>query len=258
MKFKTITYTSVILGITLFSAHSATLTWDNGGAGSGFLTAGNWSPDQVPTSSDSVVLDGIADLSGSFTVGNMQSMTDVAGTSLRMRIASGGVLTVGSGGTLNITGGIAESGGGGVFVVDAGASLVSMYQYWNDEAAYTNRFIASSTGVTPFTITNRFALRGTNSVLDVDLTNYDTANGDTITLFNYGSLLLQHQAAGDNGFGTYTVTAPGGGTWTQDVHFTIDLAGGTGNSITLTIIPEPSSAALLGLGGLALFTRRRK
>ena len=236
--------------------YGATLTWDGGGTGDGFLTAGNWNPDQVPTSSDSVTLNSTSTLSGSFTVGDTQSITDAAGTNLRMRIASGGVLTVGSGGSINLTGGIAESGGGGVFVVGANATQVSMYRFWNDEAAYTNRFIASSAGVTPFSISDRFSLRGTNSVLEVDLTNYDTANGETLTLFNYGSLLLQNQASGDNGFGAYTVTGPGGASWTENVHYTINLGDLSNDAITLTIIPEPSSALLLALGGLAIIKRR--
>ncbi len=34
--------------------------------------------------------------------------------------------------------------------------------------------------------------------------------------------------------------------------------GGSGQTIALALVPEPSSAALLGLGGLALILRRSK
>ena len=45
------------------------------------------------------------------------------------------------------------------------------------------------------------------------------------------------------------------GTFAENFTFTEDGGAGAG---TLTAVPEPSSAALLGLGGLALIFRRRK
>ncbi len=47
----------------------------------------------------------------------------------------------------------------------------------------------------------------------------------------------------------------GGNSGSFSDHFTTS---GTGADYTLTSVPEPSSAALLGLGGLALILRRRK
>ena len=46
----------------------------------------------------------------------------------------------------------------------------------------------------------------------------------------------------------------------QDIAISITYTGryGTIDEVTLTAVPEPSSAALLGLGGLALILRRRK
>ena len=38
----------------------------------------------------------------------------------------------------------------------------------------------------------------------------------------------------------------------------LDPAGGTIAAVTITVVPEPSSVALMGLGGLALFIRRRR
>ena len=44
--------------------------------------------------------------------------------------------------------------------------------------------------------------------------------------------------------------------WTLDI---TNNAPGTGrDSIVLTVLPEPSSTALLGLGGLALMLRRKR
>lgn len=58
-----------------------------------------------------------------------------------------------------------------------------------------------------------------------------------------------------------TGTTIGAGTYTLQVHQSNMPGGGayaSYNGITLTSVPEPSSTALLGLGGLALIMRRRK
>jgi hypothetical protein len=62
---------------------------------------------------------------------------------------------------------------------------------------------------------------------------------------------------GDYGFGSSTVgVTVGAGDSLFYVHQE-DNAGGT-SGLIVNPVPEPSSAALLGLGGLALILRRRK
>jgi hypothetical protein len=47
-------------------------------------------------------------------------------------------------------------------------------------------------------------------------------------------------------------------TTTPTTVWTITEAGGSGDTIQFALVPEPSTTALLGLGGLALILRRRK
>ncbi|MDG1357589.1 MAG: PEP-CTERM sorting domain-containing protein, partial [Akkermansiaceae bacterium] len=85
----------------------------------------------------------------------------------------------------------------------------------------------------------------------LDLTTYSGYNGTT----NFGTVTFSDSVAGE--FGSYT--------YTSDVNFgSIFISGsnqvtGSWDDLTLTqVIPEPSSAALLGLGGLALMLRRKR
>ena len=221
----------------------ALVLWDNGGVGSDFANPTNWVGDVAPVSgSDSVVLDnskGVAALTTDFTIGAGQTMTaqNSPANDLVLSIGNGGNLIVGAGGSLDLLAGgqqgtINEGGGGETFTVEAGAT-VRMYRYWNDEVSYINRFIADANGVTTVEIENNFALRGTGSVLDVDLTEYDISNGDTLVLFDYGNLLLQNQAVPGEGFGTVKLTTG----WTADLVLDYDQGGGD-LSIALTNIVE--------------------
>ena len=110
--------------------------------------------------------------------------------------------------------------------------------------------------MTPFYIELSFTLRGTTSVLSVDLSNYNLANGDTLILFDYGSLTLANQQPGDNGFATVTLT-PG---WSADLVTNFDQGGGDLAIALTNIVPEPSTFALAALGLMRLisFGRRRK
>ena len=158
-------------------------------------------------------------------------MTNTAGGG--MRIGNNGHLTIATGGSMNLPGfDMPESGAGGHLTIEAG-STARVDRYWNDEASpsYINQWIADASGVTTFQIDGKFTLRGTSSILDVDLSNYDIANGTTLVLVDYGSLGLQSQGAGDNGWATMTLTAG----WTADLDLT------TGNEIRLINIVEPDT-----------------
>jgi len=160
---------------------------------------------------DSVVIDHTLNLFSEFTIGSGQSMTSTVTTS-GMRIGDGGHLTVATGGSMNLPGfDMPESGAGGHLTIEAGATA-RVDRYWNDEGSpsYINEWIADASGVTAFQIDGKFTLRGTESVLEVDLTDYDIANGDTLVLVDYGSLVYQ------SGTGFGTVNIYGGLTGTID------------------------------------------
>ncbi len=87
--------------------------------------------------------------------------------------------------------------------------------------------------------------------VSLDLTSSGGYNGTS----NFGTVTFSDSVAGE--FGSYT--------YTSDVDFgSIFISGsnqvtGSWDDLTLTqVIPEPSSAALLGLGGLALMLRRKR
>ena len=198
-----------------------------------FNVGATWVGGVVPVSStDSVVLASVVTLTSDFIIGNGQSLT-AATTSGRLSLGAGH-LTVATGGTLDlvtVAANITEFGAGGHLTIEP-AATAKVDRYWNDEASpsYINEWIADADGVTTFEVAGSFTLRGTNSELRVDLSNYDTANGDTLVLASYGSLALQNQAAGDNGWATITLTAG----WSADLDLT------TGNEIRLINIVAPS------------------
>ncbi|MGJ8656136.1 MAG: PEP-CTERM sorting domain-containing protein [Akkermansiaceae bacterium] len=99
----------------------------------------------------------------------------------------------------------------------------------------------------------------TSSVLSNDQSIVTNANGDTQTF------ALTVDAAGNYSYSLNGATATAGTTTldlTRDYHFVSFSQGANGGSliydVTLDAVPEPSSTALLGLGGLALILRRRK
>lgn len=93
---------------------------------------------------------------------------------------------------------------------------------------------------------------GTASTLDLSFSTGPT-NGQSFTLINGVSSFTGSNSVGFTGgtgvFGTVNATGLGAG---QSVNVTYD-----NGELVATIVPEPGSLALLGLGGLALLRRRR-
>ncbi len=230
-----------------------------------FGTATNWQGGVAPVSGmDSVVLTHLLEMNSEFTIAAGEQMTARSGS---LKLGKKGHLTVAKEGRLDFGKPKCyfSEGEAGHLTIEAGASARA-YQYWNDDRRYINEWVADAEGVTTFEITDRFTLRGTNSILKVDLSHYDLSNGDTLILVDYDRLLLQKQAEGDQGWSTVVLT-PG---WSAKLELAYDIDGNGDLGIALTHItaksgkyvgiPEPGTYALIG-GLLALthvMLRRRR
>ncbi len=186
--------------------------------------------------------------------------------------SSGGSLSIGNGsgtGLVSITGGSLESrigvevGDRGTFeVLGDGSSSIGIGSngsldghWWQDAGGVLSMGIGAG-GITSIFIddtgsgtTDPYARFEAGAVLDLDFFGTAAASG-TWTL-----LELENQDIDDQGLVLAAGDAAAG--WTFDIDNT-----GTNGLLTATFtaapVPEPSSTALLGLGGLALILRRRK
>ncbi len=110
----------------------------------------------------------------------------------------------------------------------------------------TLRLVVTDVDQTDFTFSSPFTLISSTDDLTqsgTQLLDADVALGDGATGFTRGNAVLEFHNIDSL-------------TWTSDYHFiTHD---GLNYSFAASPVPEPSGAALLGLGGLALILRRRK
>jgi hypothetical protein len=249
-----------------------TKVWQ-GDAGAGFNTTGNWigAADQSgPVSGvDNILLDtAIATASNQFmindfTIADGRSFEAIGAGQHVVRLQS--TLTIESGGTLDFTTDgnhiLAESDDNTArMTIHSGADIDLRRVYSGN--GWTFEFISGTDGVSTIGVNGGFWLRaGADLEVDVSgrgggyftetLFDYDSLfeassfDQETISYGNYGDLTLSSfdplGAATNLDFGTY---------W-------IDYT--TGTDITLFyFVPEPSSTALLGLGGLALMLRRKR
>lgn len=152
----------------------------------------------------------------------------------------------------------------GTFDRDAGDTL----QFGGQQKSFKN----NSTDVTAHTL--HYSING-GSFQTVAL-NFQWNNGDAgapAGLNNGGDQQWGGDVTGSNASFTVSSDVIAGlanGTYTVDVFSSITTNGvnaagtinndngGSNYTATFTVVPEPSSAALLGLGGLALILRRRK
>ena len=170
---------------------------------------------------------------------------------------------VNSGSTLNFVDGvhtlnerISTGGATPTIRITGSAATINVHQQGN---FYANMdFVFDTAGISTFDSDSRLGF--SSSTITINASAY--TGGDATFVLVDTELFGATYANNGGGFGTIgTIIAPTGFTATldQSLFDGDDDAGFTGE-ITLTIaaVPEPSSTALLGLGGLALILRRRK
>lgn len=277
MNIKTTTTILAVASLGI-STTQAAVVWDNGGAGLSWHTPDNWDTNAVPSSADDITItttdaitfnprfggdhlriDGgsLAITGGSLTQGNFYG-EDVFVDNGTMTLNNTTFEFVNTGAQFRIAEGNGDSG----TVHVSNSTLTVNGELWLGDAGANT----SQTAI----------LNVTNSTLDlttgaVGLWFWDTdaaGSSMSINVNGAGSTVsgrvgrrntsgqannVSWEALWDEGILQYN----GGNLGTFADHFETSGTPGNQNYI-LTSVPEPSSSALLGLGGLALVLRRRK
>ena len=247
----------VALCIGNLSLRAALVEWDGGGADDNWTSNLNWSGDTLPTSgTDSVHINTggakiTSEIDMGFTVGNGQTLSSNnvnsavdwlifrignLGASGELRFATGSTLDFDKGGFITERGSVNQR-----VTFEAGATL-SAWRYFSN-AGFTTRFEADASGISTFFTTDTSTTTGlrTRGALELDLTNYDKANGNTFILFDYATRNTS------DSFSSVTVT-DASGVLTLGTDYTLDYAydqGGGDLAVALALIPEPATSALL-------------
>ena len=266
-KINLITYSALSAFTLNYSAvHAATVVWDGGGTDNLWSNAQNWVGDALPGVADKVEIGGSSvvdfDVIFSSTVPNGQVAIDLK-DSARLNLSSGALtLTNGNFNTspinfsansvLNISGGthqlLARTGSGesGTIRVTGDEANITFQQ-----GSYNGMFdfVLDDTGVSMIHINSWYALGGAS--LNVDgsafsgvgsFTLFDiAANGGINSTFDMGKVTITGFDSGTN--------------WELQQY---DDAGRSIVKLNVTAVPEPSAAALLGLGSLSLILRRSR
>ncbi len=227
--------------VTLTSAYTATLTY-------GLTISGN----STLNASAAFTATGL-NIQNTGTVNLTGGAFTLPKTSVNNNgVGAAGILNISSGGLLNISGGNhifnERSTVNGTFRVTGSTSTISLNQIGT--ATGTFDFVFDASGVSTVDGNLNFPwLNIAGASVTIDGTTYTGGNA-SFTLFN-------SQSAGAMP-SSYTVTGLG----TQGVDYTIAVTdnpnGGANDTVILNVIPEPSTAALLGLAGLSLLLPRKR
>ena len=199
------------------------LTWDDGSGDDNWSSAANWNLDHVPANGLSVVLTATDQsfMDIDWTIGSGQSLTSTAsGFDDDLRI-SGGDLTLATGGSIDV-GFLRSTSAGSDILIYSGATFEA--DNLNGVTGSFIDFTANATGVTTVQVNDTLNINGSDLI--VDLTNYDTANGTTLVLFEYGTLA--------NTFTSVILTEG----WTGSIDYAYDLGGGD-LAVAITGLTEP-------------------
>jgi|TARA_B110000879_G_scaffold51302_1_gene72775 hypothetical protein len=134
------------------------------------------------------------------------------------------------------------TGGGGASLNSTATSLGINSDVDTDTDAFEATFSQSAT----------FSFSQSVSITQLDLTNFTSGE-----VFQFGSTTINNEDLSNGTLDTYDFSTPL--ILAADEQFTMSATAGIIGieALTLTVVPEPSSTALLGLGGLALILRRR-
>ena len=245
----TIYTTIACLGACLPSANAATLTVD--GTTNNFSSTNDYTQVTV-TNGGTLNLNG-----GALTLTQTSPSNNAANFFLR------------NGSTLNFVDGthtinerIETSGATSTIRITGSAATINVHQ---QSAFYADMdFVFDANGISTFDSDSRLGF--SSSTITIDVSAY--TGGDATFVLVDTELFSGTYANNGGGFGTIgaitnnAVNSWGGGydvTYDQSLFDGAPGDGFTGEiTLTLTAIPEPSSTALLGLGGLALILRRKR
>ena len=266
---KTLLTIGAVAGLSFTTAQAATLTWDDGAGNDNWSSGANWDGGVAPVNGDSVVLTTTAQsvLDYAWTIESGQSLTTTAtGFGDELVLQNNSSLTLATGGTMDIAFMRPRFSSGGDFIIEAGASLdTEVYGLGSTTADLT--WIADGSTVTTWnnSTTNAGQFNIGSDTLTVDLSSYAVSGASSLTLIDYANAgvltttFASETITGTGGWDSLTLGADpfGDASNLEKGQYFIDYS--TGSNITLLLhVPEPSSTALLGLGGLALMLRRKR
>lgn len=230
--------TLLALVVTTGLGHAAVVTWD--------ASASSTSP---VTSTTDILNQGIAATDITFTKDNWPSGTSSF-------LAANGALNFGENG--GIVNGVSFSGSDGSGSYWTGQGRPSTGDATLDDILNTHAAFGNDSDPWKLAISGLLP----NTEYMIQIIGIHDARGSGIS---DRTTSFQDQ---DGGFASATLTRGNGGwvtgtftTGAAETSFTIDALGSTdpgASAVVLRVIPEPSAAALLGLGGLVLALRRRK
>ncbi|MCP5537409.1 MAG: PEP-CTERM sorting domain-containing protein [Akkermansiaceae bacterium] len=173
---------------------------------------------------------------------NIDGVMTVIGGGAHTYVTNNGTINVRSGGLLDSRKNLYLTLGTLNLAADA-ASTLGVIDHLDVGSGSMIHFDITSTNLTTMILQNDLDLSAGGATLDLDITG--ATAGDSYTLFATGGVI-------DGTFTTFNYTA------NDSLVATLDYSSPTDLVVHITNVPEPSSAALLGLGGLALILRRRK